>query len=54
LEEADVAFLITSIKRDLRPITTAALASIGWEVTEEWNLVDVNVLRYEPSGRSSP
>ena len=48
LDGADVAYLITSIKRDLRPETTAALASIGWELTESWNLTDVNVLRYEP------
>ena len=47
LEGADTAYLITSIKRDLRPETTETMQSIGWRLTEQWNLVDVNVLKYQ-------
>ena len=50
LEGADVAFLITSIKRDLRQETTATMESVGWRLDESWNLGDVNVLRYERAG----
>lgn len=46
LDGADTAYLITSITRDLRPDTTATMESIGWRLTEEWNLVDVNVVKY--------
>jgi mannosyltransferase len=42
------AFLITSKSRDLRPETTAELASIGWQPTVEWSLAKVHVVRYEP------
>ena len=46
LTGTDVAYLIASPSRDARPATTAALASIGWRVTDEWNFTRVNVLRY--------
>jgi len=49
LEGADAAYLVTSIKRDRRASTTEALSTIGWVPTDEWNLVDVNILRYEPA-----
>ncbi len=48
LDDADVAYLVTSIKRDWRPGTTRTLATVGWQVTGSWTLGDVNVLRYEP------
>jgi mannosyltransferase len=44
---ADVVYLVTSTTRDRRPETTETLADAGWHVTEEWNLTEVNVLRYE-------
>jgi mannosyltransferase len=47
LADADVAYLVTSVTRDRRPETTQTLADAGWRVTEEWNLAEVNVLRYE-------
>lgn len=47
LSGADVAYLITSTTRDERPVTTEALAGIGWHVVEERHFTDVNVLRYE-------
>ncbi|MDJ0335922.1 glycosyltransferase family 39 protein [Salinibacterium sp. G-O1] len=46
LDGTDVAYLITSTTRDLRPATTEALASVGWHVTDEWSFTHVNVLRY--------
>jgi mannosyltransferase len=46
LEGTDVAYLITSKSRDLRPTTTAALESVGWRVTDEWSFTWINVLRY--------
>ena len=46
LTGTDVAYLIASPSRDVRPATTAALASIGWRVTDEWSFTRVNVLRY--------
>ncbi len=46
LNGADVAYLITSTTRDLRPATTEALDSVGWHVTDEWSFTHVNVLRY--------
>ena len=54
VQQADVAYLITSTKRDLRPDTTAALAGIGWEPTEEWTIRDVNVVRYQPTDAEAP
>jgi mannosyltransferase len=50
VQQADAAYLVTSIKRDLRPQTTETLASIGWEPTDEWNIADVNIVRYAPAG----
>lgn len=47
LDGAETAFLITSIKRDRRGATTELLSDLGWTLTNEWNLTDVNVLRYE-------
>lgn len=46
LAGTDVAYLITSTSRDLRPATTAALRSVGWHVTDQWSFTHVNVLRY--------
>ncbi|MET1052412.1 MAG: hypothetical protein ABWX65_07215, partial [Mycetocola sp.] len=48
LDDAEVAYLVTSIKRDWRPGTTETLATIGWGVTGSWTIGDVNVLRFEP------
>lgn len=47
LAGSDVAYLITSVKRDRRASTTETLATIGWAPTNEWNLGDTNVLRFE-------
>ena len=47
LVAADVVYLVTSTTRDRRAETTETLADAGWRVTEEWNLSEVNVLRYE-------
>jgi mannosyltransferase len=47
IADADVVYLITAITRDRRPETTEALASVGWRVSEEWNLTWMNVVRYE-------
>lgn len=46
LSGTDVAYLIASPSRDVRPATTAALASIGWRETEEWSFTNVRVVRY--------
>jgi mannosyltransferase len=46
LEGTDVAYLITSKSRDLRPATTTAMESVGWSVTDEWSFTWINVLRY--------
>ena len=46
LEGTDVAYLITSTSRDLRPATTAALDGVGWHVTDEWSFTRIHVLRY--------
>ena len=46
LTGTDVAYLIASPSRDVRSATTAALASIGWRVTDEWSFTRINVLRY--------
>ncbi|MFP7832601.1 hypothetical protein [Marisediminicola sp. LYQ134] len=53
LDGTDVAYLITSVKRDLRDDTAATLDTIGWEVTGEWSFTDVNVVRYEPGAPES-
>lgn len=45
---ADVAYLITSNARDLRPDTIAALAPIGWHVVKTWDFTAVHVLKFEP------
>jgi len=47
LTGADAVYLVTSTTRDRRPATTETLADEGWYVAEEWNLSEVNVLRYE-------
>lgn len=47
LESADVTYLITSTKRDLRAETTATLATEGWRPTDTWRIADVNVVQYE-------
>lgn len=47
LAGSDVAYLVTSVKRDRRESTTETLATIGWSPTDEWNLGDTNVLRFE-------
>lgn len=47
LAGADVTYLVTSVTRDRREETTETLADAGWHVTEEWNLSEVNVVRYE-------
>ena len=47
LERADVTYLITSTKRDLRGETATTLATDGWRSTDEWRIADVNVVRYE-------
>ncbi|GAB2468347.1 mannosyltransferase [Conyzicola lurida] len=47
LTTADVVYLITSVSRDVRPETTATLATVGWHLVDSWNLSEVNVLRYE-------
>ena len=46
LDDADVTYLITSVKRDLRAETAETLAADGWMPDESWNLGDVNVVRY--------
>jgi mannosyltransferase len=48
LSGKNVAFLITSKTRDLRPETTAELAGIGWQPVHQWNLAKVHVVEYEP------
>ena len=47
LEGADVAYLITSKARDLRPETTAVMRANGWHVVDEWDFTSVHVLKYE-------
>ena len=44
---ADVAYLITSNARDLRPATIETLLPLGWHVVKEWDLTAVHVLRFE-------
>lgn len=39
-------WLVTSIKQDLRPSVTKALAGEGYHLQDEWHLTWVNVLRY--------
>jgi len=47
LAGSDVAYLVTSVKRDRRESTTQTLATVGWSPTDEWNLSDTNVVRFE-------
>ena len=47
LSGTDVVYLVTSVTRDRRPETTETLADAGWQATEEWNVAEVNVVRYE-------
>ena len=44
---ADVAYLVTSTARDVRSETIAALAPLGWRVTETRDFTAVHVLRFE-------
>lgn len=53
LRDVDVAYLITSNARDLRPQTIATLASVGWSVTETWDFTAVHVLRFEPTSQKT-
>lgn len=39
-------WLVTSIKQDLRPSVTKALAGEGYHLQDQWHLTWVNVLRY--------
>ncbi|CAN5242887.1 glycosyltransferase family 39 protein [soil metagenome] len=48
------ALLITSKSRDLRPETTAQLASIGWQPTQQWSRAKVNIVKYEPWVLAAP
>ena len=48
LAGADVAYLITSDARDLRAVTTAALAPVGWHLVQSWHFTSVHVLKFEP------
>lgn len=47
---ADVAYLVTSNARDLRPETIATLAPLGWRVVETWDFTTVHVLKFEREG----
>ena len=48
LDGADVAYLVTSVARDLRPQALAAMSDAGWVLTDRWELTSVRVLRFEP------
>ena len=50
LFNADVAYLVTSNARDLRPETIATLAPLGWRVVETWDFTTVHVLKFEREG----
>ncbi len=50
LFDADVAYLVTSNARDLRPETIATLAPLGWRVVETWDFTTVHVLKFEREG----
>ncbi|WP_165065368.1 glycosyltransferase family 39 protein [Marisediminicola senii] len=47
IADADVVYLITSIKRDKRPGITATLVADGWRVAGEYATTDINIVRYE-------
>jgi mannosyltransferase len=47
LDDADAAYLITSVSRDQRAATTRTMGAIGWEVTDSWNFSKVRILKYE-------
>lgn len=47
LRDVDVAYLITSNARDLQPITTNVLDSVGWQIAESWEFTSVQVVKYE-------
>jgi mannosyltransferase len=46
LSDADVAYLVTSVKQDRRPSTLQTLQSLGWHQDGEWHYTGVNVVRY--------
>jgi len=46
VQQADVAYLITSVKQDRRPVYGSELATIGWHATASWHFKNVNVVRY--------
>jgi mannosyltransferase len=47
LADADVTYLITSIKQNQVPSTTATMNSLGWHAAHTWTLGDVRVVRYD-------
>ncbi|WP_207453821.1 glycosyltransferase family 39 protein [Herbiconiux sp. SYSU D00978] len=47
LEGLETVYLVTSISRDRRAATTAALTDEGYELADERRFTDVRVLRYE-------
>jgi mannosyltransferase len=46
LDDATVAYLVTSVKQDTRPATEAALRTAGWHVADAWSFTDINVVEY--------
>jgi mannosyltransferase len=46
LDDATMAYLITSVKQDRRPATEAALRTAGWHVADAWGFTDLNVVEY--------
>lgn len=51
LAGADVAYLITSNARDLRPETTRVMERAGWHVELEWDFTTGHVIKYERDGQ---
>jgi mannosyltransferase len=51
LADSHTVYLITSVKQDRRPSTTALLSSLGWSKTRQWHFTDVTVVRYDLSAR---
>ncbi|HEY5319434.1 MAG TPA: glycosyltransferase family 39 protein, partial [Galbitalea sp.] len=46
LDDATVAYLVTSVKQDTRPATEATFRAAGWHVADAWSFTDVNVVEY--------